>query len=116
MYSQPPLKLEQINELRSSESGWGSSWTSARRWLGWVARWWWWCAQTVRLAPACLLLAAGGKEVRTCPGCAHLDWPENAGSTGSPNLFLWLTFNSHNAFRFSRASLHRALKVLTIHI
>lgn len=57
----------------------------------------------------------GSKEVRICPGCAHLDWPENAGSTGSPNLFLWLT-NSHNAFPNSRACLHRALEFLAIQI
>lgn len=115
MESQPPLKFgaDELVEVIRVRLGQLMDLGSALAGLGCPV---WWCAQTVRLAPACLLLAAGGKEVRTCPGCAHLDWPENAGSTSSPNLFLWLTFNSHNTFRFSRACLQRASEMFAIHI
>jgi len=43
-------------------------------------------------------------------------WPEFAGNAGSPDLFLWLTFNGHDTFPFGWIGLQSISKGLVIHI
>lgn len=106
---------EQSSESRSSESGWGSTMDlgSGLAGLGLAGGG---AHRPFCLPRACAPASGRWEGSEDLPRGAHLDWPENAGSTGSSNLFLWSTFNSHNAFPFSWAWLQRALEVLVINI
>ena len=70
-------------------------------------------AQTVwvRGFAAARLLLAAGEGSQDLPRVRVRGWPEFAGNSGSPHLFLWLTFNGRYAIPFNWTGLQRITEV-----
>lgn len=106
----------QRSDLRPSESGWGGGHNGPRLGTGWAG-----LAgdgRTDRLGSRLRGCApTPGRRRRksgTAQGARYAGWPEFAGNSGSPHLFLWLTFDGHNAIPFSWIGLQRIPEVFFV--